>query len=89
MPFCVVYPQVVLDYEAKSLKEIVASSTAALQGISAESGALLAELGASTVGELGAFKYALWAESLCELAELEHTKTSAERTQETLLKRLE
>lgn len=77
------------EYEGKSLKEIATAPTAALQGISPESGALLSELGATTVAELGTFKYALWAESICHLASLEHTKTSAERTQEAMLKRLE
>lgn len=86
---CTSLPQVVTEYESKSLTEIVAAPTAALEGISADKGELLAELGANTVGELGTFKYCLWAEALVELAEHEHTKTSAERTQETLLKRLE
>lgn len=57
--------------------------------MSPEIGALLAELGAKTVAELGTLKYALWAEALVALADLEHTKTASERTKDAMLKRLE
>jgi hypothetical protein len=81
--------QVVSEYEPKSLTEIAGAPTAALEGVSTEMGELLEKLGASTVAELGTFKYCLWAEAIVELADHEHTKTGPERTQETLLKRLE
>eukprot|EP00292_Cryptomonas_paramecium_P020148 CAMPEP_0113682210 /NCGR_PEP_ID=MMETSP0038_2-20120614/12507_1 /TAXON_ID=2898 /ORGANISM="Cryptomonas paramecium" /LENGTH=179 /DNA_ID=CAMNT_0000601195 /DNA_START=11 /DNA_END=550 /DNA_ORIENTATION=- /assembly_acc=CAM_ASM_000170 len=59
------------EYEKKSLKEIVEAPVSALQGLAEWADKDLGTLGIKSVGDLGAFKYCAWAESLCVLAEHE------------------
>lgn len=58
-------------YETKSLKEIADAPVAAIEGISEQSGRLLAELGIRTIRDLGEWKFANWARAIVELAKLE------------------
>lgn len=80
---------VVSAHESKTLKELVDASVDALEGISSPAVKLLGAMGCKTIGQLAAWKYALWSEALVKFAEYEHTSTGAERKQEALLKRLE
>ena len=60
------------EWEGKSLGEIVRASPAALQGITDERAAKIAEsLGAKSIRELATNKYVLWAQALATLAEYE------------------
>lgn len=59
------------QYEGKSLKEIAEAPVAALEGVSEESGKILAQLGIKTIRDLGEWKFANWARAIVELAKLE------------------
>jgi len=60
------------EWEEKPLAEIVAASPAALQGLTDERAAKIAEaMGAKTIGELANNKYVKWAQALAALAEFE------------------
>lgn len=76
------------EWESKSLKEIVAAPTSALQGLSDPAGALLESLGVKTVGDLARFKYCRWAEAIVGLVAYEEGKTTQERKEAAALKRL-
>jgi len=76
------------EYEVKSLKEIVDAPVTALQGVGESAAEALAIHHVDTVRKLAEFKYCAWATALITLAEAENTKSAAEKTQETLLKRL-
>jgi len=76
-------------YETKSLKEIVDSPVAALQGLSEAAGSLLGDLGVKTVDDLASFKYCRWAEAIVVASKHENEGTEAERKAERLLKKLE
>lgn len=78
-----------VDYEAKSLKEILASPVSSLQGLSEKVGALLAELNVNTVKDLAEFKFCQRAEAIVTMAEFEQTKTDVELKAERMLKKLE
>lgn len=80
---------VVQAYEAKSLKEILDSPVEALLGVGEGAAAALAIHHVDTVRKLAEFKYCVWATALVTLAELENTKSDAEKTLKTQLKRLE
>lgn len=58
-------------YEAKSFSELVDAPVSALQGISDQKGAMLHELGVSTIGDLASLKYCHWAESIVWLSKFE------------------
>jgi hypothetical protein len=58
-------------YETKTLKEIADAPVAALEGLSEQSGKLLAELGIRTIRDLGEWKFANWSRAIVELAKLE------------------
>jgi hypothetical protein len=58
-------------YESKSLKEIADAPVAALEGLSEQSGRILAELGIRTIRDLGEWKFANWSRAIVELAKLE------------------
>jgi len=77
------------EYETKSLKEIVDSPVAALQGLSDAAGVLLGDLHVKTVGELATFKYCRWAEAIVVASEHENEGTEAERKVERAEKKLE
>lgn len=76
------------DWESKTLKEICEAPTAALDGLSDAAGHLLSTLGVRTVIDLAHFKYCRWAEAIVDVSKFEQTKTTAERKQEALLKKL-
>ena len=76
------------EWENKSLAEICEAPTEALEGIGKDACDLLETLGVKTIGDLGKFKYCRWAESICELAKYEETKTAKERKLEAQLKKL-
>lgn len=76
------------EWESKTLKEIVAAPTDAIEGLSVGGQELLKELGVKTVGDLAEFKYCRWAEAIVEAAKYEQTKTAAERKTEAALKKL-
>jgi hypothetical protein len=60
------------EWEDKPVAEIVRQSPAALQGLTPEKAAKIAEaLGARTIGELAANKYVLWCQALATLARYE------------------
>ena len=58
-------------YETKSFTELVDAPVAALQGISEQKGAMLHELGVTTIGDLANLKYCHWAESIVWLSKFE------------------
>lgn len=59
-------------HEGKSLKEIVALSPAALQGVSDKDAALLKEaFNIKTIGDMATCKFFLWAQALNNLAPYE------------------
>jgi len=76
-------------YETKSLKEILASPIAALQGLSDGAGALLGELKVKTVDDLAIFKYCRWAEAIVVASTQEEQGTEAERKAARMQKKLE
>lgn len=80
---------VVEAYEAKSFKEILDAPVTALQGVGESAAEALAIHHVDTVRKLADFKYCAWASALLTLSASENTKSAAEKTQETLLKRLE
>lgn len=80
---------VVEAYEAKSLKEILDAPVTALQGVGESAAEALGIHHVDTVRKLAEFKYCAWASALLTLSESENTQSAAEKTQETLLKRLE
>jgi len=59
------------EFAGKSLKEICEAPVAGLRGLSEESGKTLAKLGIKTIGDLGTWKFAVWAQAIVRLAELE------------------
>ena len=59
------------DYEHKSLKELVDAPPSALQGLADWTDSVLKVAHITTIGKLAEFKYALWAESIVELAKFE------------------
>mmetsp|Transcript_39151 Transcript_39151/g.58186 ORF Transcript_39151/g.58186 Transcript_39151/m.58186 type:complete len:184 (-) Transcript_39151:253-804(-) len=76
------------DMEAKSLKDICAAPTEALEGLAEKARVLLEELGVKTVGDLANFKYCRWAEAIIEAAKYEETKTKQERKTAAALAKL-
>jgi hypothetical protein len=59
-------------YETKSLKELVSSPVAAIEGVSdADAEALLKAFNIKTIGDLGTNKYFLWAQAIVALADRE------------------
>eukprot|EP00168_Porphyra_purpurea_P016869 TRINITY_DN560_c0_g1_i6.p5 TRINITY_DN560_c0_g1~~TRINITY_DN560_c0_g1_i6.p5 ORF type:complete len:114 (+),score=58.13 TRINITY_DN560_c0_g1_i6:622-963(+) len=76
------------EFEAKSFKEIVDAPVTALQGVGESAAEALAIHHVDTVRKLASFKYCAWATALVTLADAENTQSPAEKTQETLLKRL-
>lgn len=58
-------------YETMTLKQIADSPVAALEGLSDESGKVLASLGIHTIRDLGEWKFAHWARAIVELSKLE------------------
>ena len=58
-------------YETLTLKGIVQSPVAALQGISDAKGVLFADVGVVTIGDLADLKYCKWAESIVTLSKYE------------------
>jgi hypothetical protein len=58
-------------YEKKSLREVCAAPPSALQGVTPADDEALAKLGVKSVGDLGKWKYCLWAEAISTLAKLE------------------
>lgn len=80
---------VVEAYEAKSFKEILDAPLTALQGVGEGAAEALAIHHVDTVRKLAEFKFCAWASALLTLSASENTQTAAEKTQNTLLKRLE
>ena len=76
------------EYESKTLKEIVAAPTAAIEGLTDQAGELLESLGAKTIGELAECKYFCWAEAIVCAAQYEEQKTAAERKMEKAMNQL-
>ncbi|KAL7558436.1 hypothetical protein ACA910_015777 [Epithemia clementina (nom. ined.)] len=76
------------EYETKSLKELLAAPLSALEGLTEEADATLAELHIKTIQDLAEFKYAKWAEAIVELAKYEELKTKSERHLDNALKKL-
>ncbi len=58
-------------YERRSLREVAAAPPSALQGLTPEDDATLKALGVKSVGDLGKWKYAVWADAIATLAQLE------------------
>lgn len=58
-------------YERRSLREIVAAPPSALQGLTPADDDTLRALGVKTIDALGKWKYAVWAEAIVTLAQLE------------------
>jgi hypothetical protein len=58
-------------WERKSLREIAAAPPSALQGLTPADDETLRALGVKSVGDLGKWKYALWAEGIAALAQVE------------------
>jgi hypothetical protein len=58
-------------YERKSLREIAAAPPSALQGLTPEDDETLKALGVKSVGDLGKWKYAVWADAIATLAQFE------------------
>lgn len=55
-------------FETKTLKEIAASPTHALQGLTPAHAEHLAALGIKTIGDMGTNKFFLWAQAIATLA---------------------
>ena len=77
------------EWEAKSLNEILAAPTGALEGLSSEASELFESLGVKSIGELADFKYCRWAEAIVHASEFEESKTAKERKVEAALKKLD
>jgi hypothetical protein len=58
-------------YETRTLREIVAAPPSALQGLTPADDDTLRALGVKTIDALGKWKYAVWAEAIVTLAQLE------------------
>mmetsp|Transcript_10954 Transcript_10954/g.15673 ORF Transcript_10954/g.15673 Transcript_10954/m.15673 type:complete len:185 (+) Transcript_10954:45-599(+) len=76
------------EFENKSLKEICAAPTSALEGLSEKAGELLSDLGVKTIADLATFKYCRWAEAICSVAEYEEPLNAQERKMAAALKKL-
>lgn len=58
-------------HETMSFRQLVNEPVSALQGISEQKGALLQEVGVTTIGDLANLKYIQWAESIVWLSKFE------------------
>ena len=67
-------------YEGKSFAELAASPVSALQGMADWTDAVGEDLKIPTVGQLGRWKYFLWARALADLAEHEMPDRRVEKT---------
>jgi len=76
------------EFESKTFKQIVESPIHAMEGLTEKADAKLKELGVKTIGDLADWKYARWAEAICEMAKHENTLTATERKKEKELKKL-
>lgn len=76
------------EYEKKSLKELADAPVSALEGLSEDAAAFLVKIKIKKLKDLAGWHFVKMARSIVTMASLEHDKTSAERHQETLLKRL-
>ena len=76
------------EFESKSFKDIVDSPIHALEGLSEKAEAKLKDLGVKTIADLAEWKYARWAEAICEIAKYENTLTATQRKEERELKKL-
>lgn len=65
------------DWEKKSLVELVDAPCSAMQGLADWTDGTLSELGLTTVGKLGEWKYLKWAEALVTLAAYENADFSS------------
>jgi len=59
------------SWEGSTLTEIAQAPISALQGLAGWTDKEFAKLGLSSIGELGSWKYFLWARAICKLAERE------------------
>uniref|UniRef100_A0A7S2I8K3 Uncharacterized protein n=1 Tax=Alexandrium andersonii TaxID=327968 RepID=A0A7S2I8K3_9DINO len=58
-------------WESKSVAEILDAPVSALQGLTPDDDARFAKLHVKSIRDLGSWKYARWAEAICDLAEFE------------------
>merc|ERR1712187_729954 len=58
-------------WETKSLGEILEAPVSALQGLTAKDDELFAKVHVKSIRQLGNWKFAHWAEAICDLAEFE------------------
>eukprot|EP00927_Polykrikos_kofoidii_P068331 TRINITY_DN636_c0_g1_i2.p1 TRINITY_DN636_c0_g1~~TRINITY_DN636_c0_g1_i2.p1 ORF type:complete len:194 (+),score=43.78 TRINITY_DN636_c0_g1_i2:75-584(+) len=58
-------------WESKSLHEILEAPISALQGLTEKDDELFAKVHVKSIRQLGAWKFARWAEAMCDLADFE------------------
>jgi hypothetical protein len=78
----------VKDYETKSLTELLDAPLSAMEGLTEKADVFLETLGVKSIGDMASFKYAHWAEAICQLAPYEELNTKEERKIEKELKKL-
>mmetsp|Transcript_103161 Transcript_103161/g.204947 ORF Transcript_103161/g.204947 Transcript_103161/m.204947 type:complete len:169 (-) Transcript_103161:198-704(-) len=59
-------------WETKPLSEILEAPVSALQGLTPKDDELFAKLHIKTIRQLGTWKFARWAEAICDLADFEN-----------------